>query len=120
MSRTFSELEVGGNTHEIEKPPYVWGMVVAVTAFLLYALTLAPTTAFWDASEYIATAHTLGIPHPPGNPFFIVLAKVWSLLLAPLTGAIGRNASPRRPTTAVIQRVLLGVNTLARLVGHIA
>ena len=48
------------------------------------------------------------------------LAFFWSLLLAPLTGAIGRNASPRRPTTAVIQRVLLGVNTLARVVGHIA
>ena len=67
----------------MERPPYLWGVAAALSAFLLYALTLAPTTAFWDASEYIATAHTLGIPHPPGNPFFIVLAKVWSLLLAP-------------------------------------
>ena len=83
MSLFFQAPEVGEDLHKMERPPYMWGVAAALGAFLLYALTLAPTTAFWDASEYIATAHTLGIPHPPGNPFFIVLAKVWSLLLAP-------------------------------------
>ena len=64
-------------------PPYGAAAAAALGAFVLYAVTLAPTTAFWDTSEYIATAHLLGIPHPPGNPLFVVLAKVWSLLLAP-------------------------------------
>jgi len=50
----------------------------------LYVVTLAPTTAFWDTSEYIATAHIMGVPHPPGNPLFVVLARTWELLLAPL------------------------------------
>jgi hypothetical protein len=65
------------------RPPYGWAAIVAGSVFLLYALTLAPTTAFWDTSEYIATAHILGIPHPPGNPLFVVLARFWELLLAP-------------------------------------
>ena len=66
------------------RPPYLWALASAVALFALYAVTLAPTTAFWDASEYIATGHILGIPHPPGNPTFVLLAKAWSLLLSPL------------------------------------
>ncbi|MGM0670274.1 MAG: glycosyltransferase family 117 protein, partial [Gemmatimonadota bacterium] len=66
------------------RPPY-WSAVVAGGGiFLLYVLTLSPSTAMWDASEYIATAHILGIPHPPGNPLFVVLGRAWSLLLSPL------------------------------------
>jgi hypothetical protein len=38
----------------------------------------------WDTSEYIATAHILGIPHPPGNPLFVAIGRTWSILLAPL------------------------------------
>jgi hypothetical protein len=66
------------------RPPYLWALASAVALFTLYALTLAPTTAFWDTSEYIATAHILGIPHPPGNPLFVLLARAWELLLSPL------------------------------------
>ena len=68
----------------LEPPPYRAAALAGAAVFVLYVVTLAPTTAFWDASEYIATAHILGIPHPPGNPLFVALARVWSLLLAPL------------------------------------
>src|SRR5881398_785849 len=62
------------------RPPYVAALVVALGALILYIVTLAPTTQFWDASEYIAAAHALGIPHPPGNTFFVIVAHVWGLL----------------------------------------
>ncbi len=65
------------------KPPFRWGFGAGLGVFLLYVLTLSPSTAMWDTSEYIATAHILGIPHPPGNPLFVALGRVWSVLLAP-------------------------------------
>ena len=65
------------------RPPYRAAWITGALVMGLYALTLAPSTSWWDASEYIATAHILGIPHPPGNPLFVAVAKVWSLLLAP-------------------------------------
>src|ERR687896_988073 len=63
-----------------ERPPYLWALATFVLVLLVYVLTLAPTTAFWDTSEYIAAAKVLGIPHPPGNPLFVILAHVFGLL----------------------------------------
>ncbi len=65
------------------RPPYGWAAAAATAVGALYALTLSPTTAFWDTSEYIATAHMLGIPHQPGNPLFVVLGRAWAILLEP-------------------------------------
>ena len=65
------------------RTPYLLALAAGVAVFLFYALTLGPTTWFWDTSEYIATAHIMGIPHPPGNPLFVLLARAWELLLAP-------------------------------------
>jgi len=72
-------------------PPYGWATAVAVGVFILYVLTLAPTTAFWDTSEYIAAAKVMGIPHPPGNPLFTVLAHAFGLLPLAASYAVRLN-----------------------------
>ncbi len=70
------------------RPPYGPAVLVALIVFAIYLLTIAPTTQFWDTSEYIAAAKVLGIPHPPGNPLFVILAHVWGDLL----GFVGNYA----------------------------
>ena len=67
-----------------EKGAVVSGAVVGVMALLVYWLTLAPdlTAAHWggDGGELITTTVTLGIPHPPGYPTYILLGKLFSFL----------------------------------------
>jgi len=62
------------------RPSYRAAAVASGCIFVLYLVTLAPSTAMWDTSEYIAAAYTLGLPHPPGNPFFVLLGRFFALL----------------------------------------
>ncbi|HEX8849050.1 MAG TPA: DUF2723 domain-containing protein [Gemmatimonadaceae bacterium] len=71
-SRTAVELD--------NRPSYLAAGLTSLGVFILYLVTLAPTTAMWDTSEYIAAAYTLGLPHPPGNPFFVLIGRVFTLL----------------------------------------
>src|SRR5512144_947311 len=81
-------------------PPYGWAALVAGGILALYVATLAPTTQFWDAPEYMAAAHALGIPHPPGNPLFTLLAHVWGLL--PLAADYGARINLFAAVTSAV------------------
>ena len=62
------------------RPSYRAAAIASALVFLLYLLTLSPSTAMWDTSEYIAAAYTFGLPHPPGNPFFVLLGRFFAIL----------------------------------------
>jgi hypothetical protein len=49
-------------------------------------LTLAPGATLWDSGEFLAAIHSLGIPHPPGTPLYVLIGKVWSMLFASVFG----------------------------------
>jgi hypothetical protein len=53
---------------------------VSLVVFVVYRLTLSPATAMWDAGEYIAAAKSLGVPHQPGNPLAMIIARAFGLL----------------------------------------
>lgn len=48
-------------------------------SFFLYALTIEPTTSFWDCGEYISCAYGLEIGHPPGAPLFLLFGRIAAL-----------------------------------------
>ncbi len=62
------------------RPSYRAAAIASALVFVLYLVTLSPSTAMWDTSEYIAAAYTFGLPHPPGNPFFVLLGRFFAVL----------------------------------------
>ena len=62
------------------RPSYLAAAAAGAGVFLLYLLTIGPSTAMWDTSEYIAAAYIMGLPHPPGNPFFVLLGRFFTIL----------------------------------------
>ncbi|HEX6316209.1 MAG TPA: DUF2723 domain-containing protein, partial [Gemmatimonadaceae bacterium] len=62
------------------RPSYLAASIAGALVLLLYIITLGPSTAMWDTSEYIAAAYIMGLPHPPGNPFFVILGRFFSIL----------------------------------------
>jgi hypothetical protein len=73
------------------RPSYIPAAIAAGLVFVLYLVTLAPSAAMWDTGEYIAAAKVLGLPHPPGNPFFMLIAHAFGSLPIPVSYAARIN-----------------------------
>lgn len=57
----------------------VLGWLVFAVSTVVYLLTIEPTVSLWDCGEFIATAFKLEVGHPPGAPFFLMLARFFSI-----------------------------------------
>jgi hypothetical protein len=55
------------------------GWFLGIVTFILYIFTSSPTANFWDSAEFIATAVKLQVGHPPGAPFYVLVARVFSV-----------------------------------------
>ncbi|EFZ37298.1 putative bacteriophage lambda head decoration protein D [Hoylesella oralis ATCC 33269] len=58
----------------------VLGWLVFLVAAVVYCSTIEPTASFWDCPEFITTGYKLEIGHPPGAPFFMITANLFSQL----------------------------------------
>jgi hypothetical protein len=66
---------------EEKKISRITGAAVFLISFFTYFSTVQPSVSFWDCGEFVATAYTLGVPHPPGAPFFLILGRFVGMIL---------------------------------------
>ena len=56
----------------------VLGWLTFMIAAFVYCSTIEPTASFWDCPEFITTGYRLEVGHPPGAPFFMLTANLFS------------------------------------------
>ena len=54
------------------------GWLTFLIAAFVYCSTIEPTASFWDCPEFITTGYRLEVGHPPGAPFFMLTANLFS------------------------------------------
>jgi len=79
--------------------------VVFFISFIVYLITMAPTTSFWDCGEFVATSVIMGVPHPPGSPLFLLLGNVFSQL--PFFSDVGARVNLISPIVSALAVLLL-------------
>src|SRR3990172_5609482 len=71
---------------------YIVAGVVFLLSAVTYLFTMQKTLSFWDCGEFIASAYTLSVPHPPGAPLWVLLGKIATLIPIGSNVAIRMNA----------------------------
>ena len=83
----------------------VFALISFAISFIIYLLTMAPTASLWDTGEFIATAHTLGVAHPPGAPFYTLLGNILSNI--PIFENIGARVNLLSPLSSALAVMFL-------------
>jgi len=63
-----------------DKRKFLLGFIPAIASFFIYLSTLARVVPPRDSGEFIASAFTLGINHPPGYPIYTIIGKLFTYL----------------------------------------
>ena len=88
---------------------------IFLLTFVVYFDTMAPTVSYWDCGEFIAVSHTLGVPHPPGSPFFLLLGRIFSML--PFSEDIAFRVNIISPLVSALAVMLLYLS-IVKVVTH--
>lgn len=59
----------------------VFGLMSFLLAAVTYIMTVQPSLPFWDCGEFTAAATWQQVPHPPGAPLFLMIGKVFQLII---------------------------------------
>ncbi|MBI5059304.1 DUF2723 domain-containing protein [candidate division KSB1 bacterium] len=89
---------------------------VFLASLVVYALTMADTCSFWDCGEFAACSYTMGVPHPPGSPLFLLIGRVFTIL--PISADIGVRATWMSVLASAFS-ILLAYLIIVRLIRHI-
>ncbi|MGB9912854.1 MAG: DUF2723 domain-containing protein, partial [Candidatus Kapaibacteriota bacterium] len=63
------------------KIKYLFGALAFLITLLVYSLTVQPSVPLWDCGEFSAATTWQQVPHPPGAPLFLMMGKVFQIII---------------------------------------
>ena len=91
------------------------GWLTFAIAAYVYCSTVEPTASFWDCPEFITTAYKLEVGHPPGAPFFMLTANLFTQFVSdPTKVALMVNMMSALFSAACIMFLFWSISHLAR------
>lgn len=91
-----------------------FGWLTFLIAAAIYCLTVEPTASFWDCPEFILSGNKLEVGHPPGAPFFMLTANVFSSFASPDKVALMVNIMSAILSAAGIMFLFWSITHLVR------
>ncbi len=89
--------------------------ITFIFSFIIYFDTMAPTVSYWDCGEFIAVSHTLGVPHPPGSPFYLLIGRIFSMI--PFSEDIAFRVNIISPLVSALAVMLLYLS-IVKVITH--
>jgi len=88
----------------------LWNKIVALVVLAIssftYLSTIEPSASYWDCGEFIASSYKLEVGHPPGNPVFQLIARVFTMFT---------KGNPTDPTAAPNLGAAVAVNAMSAI-----
>ncbi|MBR2638542.1 MAG: DUF2723 domain-containing protein [Bacteroidaceae bacterium] len=92
----------------------IFGWLTFLIAAITYCMTVEPTASFWDCPEFILSGNKLEVGHPPGAPFFMLTANLFSSFASPDKVALMVNIMSAVLSAAGIMFLFWSITHLTR------
>ncbi len=99
---------------EYKKLNIIIGWFTWLIASVVFVSTIEPTASFWDCGEFIATAYKMEVGHPPGAPFFMLIARLFSAFVPAESAAMMVNVQSALCSSFTILFLFWSITALGR------
>lgn len=60
---------------------WLFGSIAFIATLVVYSMTVQPNVPFWDCGEFTAAATWQQVPHPPGAPLFLIIGRLFQIII---------------------------------------
>ncbi|MCL3782265.1 DUF2723 domain-containing protein [Prolixibacteraceae bacterium JC049] len=92
----------------------ILGWLLGIISTLIYFFSMDATVSWWDCGEFLSCAYKLQVGHPPGAPFYLLVARLFGMVFPVEYAAWGINALSALASGATVMFLFWSITRIAR------